>query len=135
VGVRARATVNPKYSDFLWTALSSIWGALTRGQYATALKLLGMLISWLPPSLKEDFIPRTNLIMSSLDRIGSGDLEVMNEITDPNILRLYKIDLMDTYSSMAIPDLVSDLGDALQEGGYMEFQRISPVATSVPPGD
>lgn len=68
----------------------------------------------------------------TLDMIASGDLEVMKQIDDPNILRLYKMELMDTYSALAIRRLVEDLGDALQEGNYIEYNRVTPTATSVP---
>ena len=128
--VRGNVNVNPKFNDFLWTAINSIWGAQTRGAYATALKLLAMLISWTPPSIRDDFTQRADRIIKTLDMVASGNLSIMDEINDPNLLQLYKIELMDTYSSEALQDVVEELGDALQKGNYIEFTRFSPTATS-----
>jgi len=113
--------VSPNFMNFFWSNLSVVRINQTQGDYATALKLMATFVSYLPDEMRKMFDDDKKQIISSMNRISSGNLPEVRKVLDPFKRQIYIQRLLNTYAYIKLDDFINKISEVLTRRGYLEI--------------
>ena len=113
--------VSPNFMQFFWSNMANVRIFQTQGDYATALKQLATLVSYLPDDMRKLFGDRKERILHGMGVISGGSLPEIKKVRDPFIRQIYIQRLLNTYAYEALDDFINAVSSELTHRGYLEL--------------